>query len=174
MSERGDSTQKWATVDGDKTPLVTSVLDVPWCTTGHTWQLGGPACLSPQGRIFLLGKDGVGDAQQQHPGDPARAWVSPCARPSARTPCCLRVCVQGGQAGHSLQQAGIPRGLQYHRGEDGHSRWATVSPEIPVPAVGERDGTSGSLAGGSLHCEHPDVCADTNSLEVTLVQLRCL
>lgn len=98
--------------------------------------------------MFLLGRDRVGNTQQQHPQDPARARVSPCVRLGVRTRCCLHVCVQGGQAGHSLQGAGIHWGLQNHRGGDGHCLWATVSPEIAVPGVGERDGTSGSLAGG--------------------------
>lgn len=41
MSGRGDALQKRATVDGDETLPATSVLGVPPCTTGHTWQLGG-------------------------------------------------------------------------------------------------------------------------------------
>lgn len=91
-----------------------------------------------------VGEDSVGDTQQQHPQDPARAWVSPCVRLRARTHCCLHVCVQGGSAG-----------LQYHRCGDGHSLWATGSPEIPVPGVGDRDGTSGSLAGGQPQLRVP-------------------
>lgn len=102
--------------------------------------LEGPGCLCPRGRISLPGEDGTGDAQQQHPRDPASAlgWAPASSRVRGHGAAFTLACSEG-QTGRSLLQVGDPPvGRSSTVVRVAIRRWAAVSPEVPAPGAGGR------------------------------------
>lgn len=158
---------KRATMDRDKTLLATSVLDVPQCTMGHIWQPGG-AWLPVSWRVSLLGEDGTGDAQWQHPQDPASALGEPLCQAGCEG---TVLPSQSHAARAGLATASCKLGIPNCGVQVAGRRQAAVSPKMPTPGTGGR--AWGSWEGNQGHpCKHPDVCADTCFFKVALVQPR--
>lgn len=143
----------------------------PWCSLMHhrshlaAWRSRVPVSSRQDGPV---GWGRGGDCQQQQPQDPARAWLSPCARLRAGHSAASASACREGSLGH-------PEGCSTGGWGWPHSV-GICEPRnscVPVPGEGQGMAQVGASWEGSLSCEHPNVCVDTNSLEVTLVQLRC-
>lgn len=124
----------------------------PWCSLGHhrsplaAWR----SCVPVSSRQDIpVGWGWVGDTQQQHPQDPARAWLSSCVRLRARTQRCREGRLAQPLAGWGPLRAAAPQGWGWP-----HSV-GTCEPRNSCASCGRGGGTSGSLVGGQPQLRAP-------------------